>query len=108
MKKIPSYQIHNVLNAYTKQLIRTKLLESKDKGMQTERSKITGGKRQAVIEQVSTDIINKIKCFESACEDTDEGKTLSEKCIETRFVYHTIDENNKKIIHTVTVKEVRI
>jgi hypothetical protein len=106
MKKISSYQIYNVLKAYSRQLIRTKILASKGKEIQTERSKITGGKGQAVIEQISIDIIDKIKYLKSICEDPGKEKKRAERHLnETKLIYYTIDENNQKIIHIVTVED---
>jgi len=105
MKKIHFYQIHNVLKAYSRQLVRTKILASKGEQVQTEGSKVSGGKRRAVIEQISADILNKIRSVKSICEDRDKEKKRTERHLETKFVYHTIDENNQKTSHTFTAED---
>jgi len=105
MKKILSYQIHNVLKAYSRQLVRTKLRASEGKQVQTEGSKVSGGKRLAVIEQISADIMNKIKLSESVCQDRGKEKKRIERDIETKFVYYMIDENNQKTSHTFTAED---
>jgi hypothetical protein len=61
---VSSYQIHNVLNVYSKQL-------SQDKSVQKEKAEVkkplsdqinlsAEGKRRATIERVAEDILNKI------------------------------------------------
>ncbi len=62
--QIPSHQIHNVLKVYSKQLSQTRVIErQKALGKSANSDKINisaEGKRQAIIEKVATDIVERI------------------------------------------------
>ena len=62
--QIPSHQIHNVLKVYGKQLSQTRILERK-KGLgapeTTDKINLSAmGKRQAIIDRVAADIVERI------------------------------------------------
>lgn len=116
---VSSYQMHNVLNAYSKQL-------SQDRSTQKEKtvtqkpsadqiSLSAEGKRRATIERVAEDILNKIYY------DSRSGKIkanpqglLREKTKkqaepdskkETEFVFNSIDVQNRKTKTALSVKD---
>jgi hypothetical protein len=70
---VPSYQMHNVLNVYSKQLRQNMATERKNKmplEPQEDRLKLTSeGKRQAMIEKVSKDILDKISRYGALKKD---------------------------------------
>ena len=116
---VPSYQMHNVLNVYSKHL-RHNVTSAKNKSApeepQTDQVNLTpGGKREATIEKVSKDIIDKITQFGSADEkqhrinenakiNTD-METAAHKAQKTKFVFNVIDAINKKITNTLSVED---
>ncbi len=116
---VSSYQIHNVLSAYSKQL-------SQDRGVQklkaghkeplSDRINLsTEGKRRATIEKVAKDIISKISHYGSNNEI--KASTLdrprenlknhfeSDTKKETTFVFNMIDDLNKKTTTALSVKD---
>ncbi len=109
---IRSYQIHNVLKAYIRQLSRTSISNGNDDSQSIARNTMfVGGKRRAVIDKVTADIINRITRISLDNENT--HKISGERQYElvnhtdykeTEFTYNTIDENNNKNTHTFTLK----
>jgi thymidine kinase len=119
--EIPTYQIHKVMRVYTKQLTESKLLErSKVLGGKSSMDQInisTQGKRQAIIDQVAADIVDRITNFGPRDEIDQEivDKLESEigqkvdfnKAKKSDFVYNTFDEENGKTTSTISVDDSR-
>ncbi len=116
---VPSYQMHNVLNAYSKQLRQSMASEGKYKMPEkppADRVDLTPEvKRQATIEKVSKDILDKIsrygslnsirqKITEHAKVNAD-NKSLSGREEKTTFVFNAIDTINNKRTNTLSVDD---
>ena len=115
---VPSYQMHNVLNVYSKKLrhnITTKD-QNTSKKSSTDRADLTSeGKRRATIEKVSKDIFDKIIRFGSQTDsphqksEQEKGEMDEEiasiKTNEAGFVFNVIDGINKKTTNTVSVED---
>ena len=117
---IPSYQIQNVLKVYSKQLSQQKFL-AKSKTLQqntTSADSVTissKGKRQAIIEKVATNIIDRIT-MEGPREQVEEiitsqieqelGKKINfTNKKENQFTYTYIDENDKKATKSLSIED---
>jgi hypothetical protein len=107
--QIPSHQIHNVLKVYSKQLSQARVMERrKVLSQQTGEDKITlsaVGKRQAIIEKVAADIVERIT--QSGPQDNvdqeiidrleDEfGQPIDFNKNDNNFVFNVIDKDNEK------------
>ncbi|UCD78037.1 MAG: hypothetical protein JSW26_21900 [Desulfobacterales bacterium] len=116
---VPSYQMHNVLNVYSKQL-RQNVSSSKknttpEKTLTDQVNLTAEGKRQAMIEKVSKDILNKITRFGSLAETrrriSEAAKTISQieapadEKKKTTFVFNAIDSINQKITNSLSVED---
>ena len=115
---VPSYQMHNVLNVYSKKLrhnITTKDHNTSVK-ISTDRADSTSeGKRRATIEKVSKEIFDKIIRFGSQTDSPLQKSDLvkeemgeeiaSVKTNESGFVFNVIDGINKKTTNTVSVED---
>ena len=116
---VPSYQMHNVLNVYSRQL-RQNIASSNNKKTpgrpQADQVNLTtGGKREATIEKVSKDIVNKITNSGSPdgarfriterAKDKSEIETAAGKENKTTFVFNVIDDINKKITNKLSVED---
>lgn len=117
---IPSYQIHNVLKVYSKQVSQSRILE-RQKGLDNKPSvdKInisTEGKRKVVIDKVAADIVDRITRFgpqDKAEHDIvnqleDEiGQPVEfseeDKKTGTDFVFNVFDDQNNKKTNTISV-----
>ena len=118
---VSSYQIHNVLSVYSKQL-------SQDRGAQKQKAGnkkplsdqinlSTEGKRRATIEKVAKDIISKISHYGSNDEvkaskldrprENLKNQFESDTKKEKKFVFNVIDDLNKKITTVLSVKDKR-
>jgi len=116
---VSSYQIHNVLNVYSKQL-------SQDRGAQKQKAGnkkplsdqinlSTEGKRRATIEKVAKDIISKISHYGSNDEvkaskldrprENLKNHFESDTKKEKTFVFNVIDDLNKKTTTALSVKD---
>ena len=116
---VPSYQMHNVLNVYSKQLRQNMATKEKNQAPQkpqVDRVKLTPeGKRQATIEKVSKDILEKISRYGSLNKDghpiDDNGQVTSteepseQKSEDRTFVFNEIDAINKKYKNTLSVDD---
>ena len=116
---IPSYQMHNVLNVYSKQLRHN--IASGNKNNLSEKlpadqvSLTPEAKRQATIEKVSKDILEKITRFgtrngtdQEPTERAKEGvekATAADDTKETTFVFNVIDTINQKRRNTLSVED---
>ena len=117
--EIPSYQIHNVLKVYSRQVSQTKMIErSKTLGKKTSSDKINlsaEGKRKAIIEKVASDIVERITNFGPQSDMDHEivnklknelGKEIDfKKKGDRTFVFNVIDENNNKVKTTLSVED---
>ncbi|MCP4669929.1 MAG: hypothetical protein GY857_01365 [Desulfobacula sp.] len=117
--QIPSYQIQNVLKVYSRQLSQGKIL-NKSKFADTSKMSADSvtisseGKRQAIIDKVASNIVDRI-ITEGPKEKNEEkitsqiekelGKKINFTKEKNQFTYTKIDENNQKIIHTLSVED---
>jgi hypothetical protein len=118
---VSSYQIHNVLNVYSKQLSQDrnaqKLKPENEKQPPDQINLSTEGKRKAIIERVAQDILNKISRYGTKSEmrtqeqdlsrENAKSVTDSDKKKETGFVFNVIDELNKKTKTALSVKDTK-
>ena len=116
---VPSYQMHNVLNVYSKQLRQNMATKEKNKAPQkpqVDRVKLTPeGKRQATIEKVSKDILEKISRYGSLNKDghpiddneqaTSTEEPSEQKSANRTFVFNEIDAINEKYQNTLSVDD---
>jgi hypothetical protein len=115
---VPSYQMHNVLNVYSKKLRHNITLKDQNisKKSPADRVNLTSeGKRRATIEKVSKEIFDKIIRFGSQADsphrrsDHIKGKADREiavaKTNKAGFVYNVIDAINKKTTNSVSVED---
>ena len=116
---IQSYQIHNVLNVYRRQLSQSKPGTPPLTGSQTRSDTVSlslEGKNQSIMEKVADNVLKKITNVdpESNFEQTmvkqmrsNEAKTtLAEK--ESAFVFNTIVENNQKETRSIAVDDSQV
>jgi len=116
--QIPSYQIQNVLKVYSRQLSQGKLL-SKNKFSNAKVSAdsvsiSSEGKRQAIIDKVASNIVDRI-ITEGPKEKNDEqitgqiekelGKKIDFSKGKNQFTYTTVDKNSNKIVKTLPVED---
>ena len=116
---VSSYQIHNVLNVYSKQLSQdrgTQKLKAGNKIQLSDQIDLsTEGKRRATEEKVAQDIINKISHYGSSSEIKPEGQDQARKDVEhhlesdnkkeTTFVFNVMDDLNNKTTTALSVKD---
>jgi len=116
---VPSYQMHNVLDVYSKQLRQNMVSEGKNKKPekpQSDRIYISPeGKRQAMIKKVSKDIVDKISRYGSLKETRrqiteytniySDKETLPQKTENKTFIFNAIDSINQKIKTTLSVDD---
>ncbi|MEA3280845.1 MAG: DVU0524 family FlgM-associated protein [Thermodesulfobacteriota bacterium] len=105
---IPSYQIHNVLHVYIKQLIRAKTIRQK-KAFRTEsyidKINITAeGKRQSIVNKVASNIIERITRSDLPKGKLEKSSEFNKER-EYRFVFNMIDNNNKKTTKSLSMEE---
>jgi len=116
---VPSYQMHNVLNVYSKQLRQNMVSEEKSNvpaKPQADQTHLSPeGKRQTMIEKVSKDILEKISRYNSLNEtrqqnteyaniNSDNG-ALPHKTENKTFVFNAIDSINQKSTNTLSVDD---
>jgi len=115
---IQSYQIHNVLDVYRKQLSRCsgqKAPSLSGDSSARDRVELSGnGQRQALIDQVATEIVDRIaqngpqnRFEETLLRNMDRPRVnepvqSAERDIE--FTYTTIDENDQKTINSLPIR----
>ena len=116
---VSSYQIHNVLNAYSKQLSQGRKVykhEAENKKQLSDQIQLsTEGKRRATIEKVAKDILNKISDvgadghIEMDEQPLSGGNGKNADSIddkkEAAFVFNVIDDLNRKKTTALSVKE---
>ena len=115
---IHTYQIHNVLNVYRKQLSQSPGAKSQRQASNSEEGDrvelSNSGQRQSIIDQVSAEIVDHLaqrgpqKRFEDALAEHMDSRpgddTLQMLRKDTKFTYTSIDENDDKITNTLPVK----
>jgi hypothetical protein len=106
--QIPGYQIHNVLQAYTRQLCRNRAAGSETgSGADASRQHValTGeSKRQAIIEAVTGRIVERMSSGPAANRKLlDEGS--KHRNIHDCFVFATIDANNQKSTASIPLED---
>ena len=118
---VSSYQIHNVLNVYSKQLSQDrnarKLKPDNEKQPPDQINLSTEGKRKAIIERVAQDILNKISRYgtrkktkipeQDLPREDEKNVPDSDNKQETGFVFNVIDELNKKTTTALSVKDTK-
>jgi len=116
---VSSYQIHNVLNVYSKQLSQDRNAPKSEAGRQKQLSDqiqlSTEGKRRATIEKVANDILSKISDFSANGQIKNDAQPLpaekeeiaseSGNKKETAFVFNVIDDLNQKTTTALSVKD---
>ena len=116
---VSSYQIHNVLNTYSKQLSQDRSTQKQVTGSKRHLSDqihlSTEGKRRATIEKVAKDILAKISDYgaNGQVEDdeqmpsggSDQKAIESDNKKETAFVFNVIDDLNQKTTTALSVKD---
>jgi len=116
---VPSYQMHNVLNVYSRNLrhnITSGKYQNASEKPPADRVNLTsGGKRRATIEKVSKEIFDKIIRFGSQADsrhrrsehvrEKADKEIASAKTKKTGFVFNVIDTINKKTTNTVSVED---
>lgn len=121
--QIPSYQIQNVLKVYSRQFSHGKLL---GKNKFSDGNKVSAdsvsisseGKRQAIIDKVANNIVDKIITEGPNENERDEtkitdqiekelGKKIDFNKGRNQFTYTSIDENNNKVVQTLSVEDSR-
>jgi hypothetical protein len=115
---VSAYQIHNVLRAYSKQLSRGRRLLN-DRGIEapkrTDRISISAqARRKAVIDKVTSDIVNRI-VHEGPGDDVgleafkqlegEYGNNLSVKKWDSELVFKVIDKENGEVTKTVSIED---
>lgn len=115
---VPSYQMHNVLNVYSKKLRHS--ISSKDQNtsetLPVDRVDLTSeGKRRTTIEKVSKEILDKIIRFGSQTDSPHGSSELikpntdkvsaSAKPNKVGFVFNVIDTINNKKTNTISVED---
>ncbi len=123
---IPNHQIHNVLKVYSKQLSQARVIERQrtlEKGIKTDKISISAeGKRQAIIEKVASDIVDRItrsgpkdemeKEILTKLEDElgqpidfEFKATVTPPYQKNEFVFNVIEGNHKKTINKPHVED---
>jgi hypothetical protein len=118
---VSSYQIHNVLNVYSKQLsqgrsARQEKTETK-KPLSDQINLSAEGKRRATIERVAEDILNKIYSYSRSGKikanphglprENVKKYTESDSKKETEFVFNSIDVRNRKTKTALSVEDTK-
>jgi hypothetical protein len=117
---IQSYHIHNVLNEYRKRLSQSPgAKDPRQAAKPTVKDSVqlsNDGQRQAIINQVSKDIVKQITQFgtqrkfdetlASYQRNSDDKRPEKKHGHESEFVYTAIDENNRKWTHTLPIRKI--
>jgi hypothetical protein len=116
---VSSYQIHNVLNTYSKQLSQGRSPQKQEGEKKTQLGDqiqlSTEGKRRATIEKVSKEILSKIAEFGANGQVQNNAQTLSggnakkthesDDKKESAFVFNVIDNLNQKTKTALSVRD---
>ena len=116
---VPSYQMQNVINVYSKQLRQAMVSKEKCKMPQKRQSNrinlSSEEKRQAAIEKVSKGILDKISSFSLPSENgqrnteyaniNPDSGVLPHKTENNTFVFNAIDSINQKSTNSLSVDD---
>jgi len=115
---IQSYQIHNVLNVYRRQLSQGKIVSSRYSPMPTSpRDSVTlsnEGKNQAIMEKVAARVIEKITNVTAEPEATlpvqndRPAQSRFRPQQENAFTFNTIVENNQKETRSIAIGNIKV
>jgi hypothetical protein len=116
--QVPSHQIHNVLKVYSKHLSQARAMDRrKTVSQEPEEDKITlsaGGKRQAIIDKVAADIVDRIT--QSGPQDKVDqeivdklegelGQPIDFNRQDSSLVFNVIGKDNEKTTATFQVDD---
>jgi hypothetical protein len=118
---VSSYQIHNVLNVYSKQLSQDRSVQKKKaeakKPLSDQINLSAEGKRRATIERVAEEILNKIYSYSrngkisanpnALLKENRKKYTEPDSKKETEFVFNSIDVRNRKTKTALSVKDTK-
>jgi hypothetical protein len=118
---VSSYQIHNVLNVYSKQLSQGRSAQQEKtetkKPLSDQINLSAEGKRRATIERVAEDILNKIYSYSRSGKikanphglprENVKKYTESDSKKETEFVFNSIDVRNRKTKTALSVEDTK-
>ena len=118
---VSSYQIHNVLNVYSRQLSQDRSVQRLKPGTIKQPSDQTNlsteSKRRATIERVSQEILNKISRYgaegeiktqnQDGSRENAKNSHESDNKKEAGFVFNVIDNLNKKTKTALSVKDTK-
>ena len=119
--QISSYQMHNVLNVYSKQLSQSrtgdKIKLTFNKPLEDQINLSPEGKRKATIERVAKDIVDKISRL-GTNQRKDQAKIdlsldgqpkekATQKSVDSKFEFNVIDEVNRKKKTTLSVEDTK-
>jgi len=115
---VPSYQMHNVLNVFSKKLKHKKTIKGQNTSGKPNANRVnltSEGKRRATIEKVSKEIFDKIIRFGSQANSLNReseqiklkrnAETTTAKTKKVEFVFNVIDTINKKTTNQVSVED---
>lgn len=114
---IPSYQIHNVLDVYRKQLSQGSRTDHRRPEPSAAKSDHVGpaeeGPRQAIIDRVAAEIADRIvhegipnSISGASAQANDKAALNRPQKRDVTFTYTAIDENDRKIVQTLPLKEI--
>ncbi|TYT76189.1 DVU0524 family FlgM-associated protein [Desulfobotulus mexicanus] len=119
---VPSYQIHNVLKLYSRQITQDRLKDMNGTNPDSENSATLSaeGKRESMIHKITSDIVEKIT--RDGSQETDKKETQVKKEKSTReseasascdsrtkeFIYNTLDNENRKKTQRVSLEGAEI
>jgi hypothetical protein len=114
---IPSYQIHNVLDVYRKQLSQGSRIDSRRREPAVTGSEHAGppeeGSRQAIIDRVAAEIVDRIvndgipdRIAGAPAPADDKAALHRPQKKDVEFTYTTIDANDRKIIQTLSLNKI--
>jgi hypothetical protein len=115
---ITTYQVHNVLKAYTRQLSQSKRLpHNKGAAEQRRADRISisvQARRKAIIDNVTSDIVNRI-IREGPCEEMEQeafkqleneyGNSLSVNNEDSKLVFKVIDKEKGEVTKTLSIED---
>jgi hypothetical protein len=118
---VSSYQIHNVLNVYSKQLSQGRSAQQEKtetkKPLSDQINLSAEGKRRAANERVAEDILNKIYSYSRSgkiktnprdlSRENEKKYTESDSKKETEFVFNSIDVRNRKTKTALSVEDTK-
>ena len=116
---VPSHQMHNVLNHYSKQLSQSRNANSRQAEIRKPAADPINvsleGQRQATMEKVSNEIYNKItgggsltnqnQQIDRQANEKPENEKKSEKRRDNEFVFNVIDHINQKQTNSLPMED---